>query len=389
LPHDMGFILPSGGDIPGGAKGARHARKAAQEPPAGAFPEASFLQIMSLPGAMMSGEKGVCVMDEIVLDCLASLELGELRVFENMGVIPLYSPMRGGPLYLALKEALEEGILVVGEVEEGGSVPELKVENRGERPVLLLDGEELHGAKQNRVLNTTILIPAKSELVIPVSCTEAGRWHYTSHHFEESGALLAASVRSGKVRAVSRNLMACQEYLSDQGEVWEGIDRLAQKAMVSSPTQAMRDIYVARIRELEEYLEAFPCQDRQRGLLVLINGMAVGMDMLSRAAAYRTLHPKLLKSYALEAYLSQMEKASKASKAKARDFLARAKDCQEKKYRSVGLGWDYRFSGKRMVGSALIYRKKAVHLAFFEAAEAEKVGRIADLGSRRGFRTDN
>ena len=245
-------------------------------------------------------------MDAVVLDYLASLELGELRVFENMGVIPLFSPSRGGPLYLTLKEALEEGVLAVGEVEEEGSVPELKVENRGERPVLLLDGEELHGAKQNRVLNTTILVPAKAELIIPVSCTEAGRWHYTSRYLEESGALLAASVRSSNVRAVSRNLMACQEYRSDQGEVWEGIDRLAQKARVSSPTQAMRDIYVARMKELEEYLQAFPCHDKQRGLLVLINGKAVGMDVLSRTSAYRTLHPKLLKSYALEACLLQM-----------------------------------------------------------------------------------
>lgn len=114
-------------------------------------------------------------MEKLVTDYLTSLELGDLQVFENMGVIPLFSPVKGGPAYLTLKEALEEGVLRVGEVDEGGSVPELKVENRGEKPVLLLDGEELAGAKQNRVLNTSILVPAKSQLVIPVSCTEAGR----------------------------------------------------------------------------------------------------------------------------------------------------------------------------------------------------------------------
>ena len=38
----------------------------------------------------------------------------------------------------------------------GGSVPELKVINKAEIPILLLDGEELVGAKQNRVLNTTM-----------------------------------------------------------------------------------------------------------------------------------------------------------------------------------------------------------------------------------------
>ena len=37
-------------------------------------------------------------------------------------------------------------------------------------------GEQLAGGKQNRVLNASILVPAKSELPIPVTCVERGRW---------------------------------------------------------------------------------------------------------------------------------------------------------------------------------------------------------------------
>jgi hypothetical protein len=43
-------------------------------------------------------------------------------------------------------------------VSEGGSVPNLRVINKTPHHVLLFDGEELKGAKQNRILNTTILI---------------------------------------------------------------------------------------------------------------------------------------------------------------------------------------------------------------------------------------
>jgi len=51
-------------------------------------------------------------------------------------------------------------------------VPELKVTNLTGKHVLILDGEAVAGAKQNRVLNTTILIGAGTSLVIPVSCTD-------------------------------------------------------------------------------------------------------------------------------------------------------------------------------------------------------------------------
>jgi len=43
---------------------------------------------------------------------------------------------------------------------------------------------------------------------------------------------------------------------------------------------------------------------------------------------------------------------------KAKDFLSEASRCREKKYKSTGHGWDFRFEGEKIVGSALLYRKK-------------------------------
>jgi hypothetical protein len=40
------------------------------------------------------------------------------------------------------------------------------------------DGEQLVGAKQNRILNMTVLVAAETEVTIPVSCVERGRWGY-------------------------------------------------------------------------------------------------------------------------------------------------------------------------------------------------------------------
>jgi len=117
-------------------------------------------------------------MEAVIAKYLEMMELGEPRQHENIAVFPLFNPLNDSPKYLALKEALEKGVLTVKEVNRGGSVPELKVLNKASVPVLLLDGEELAGAKQNRILNTTILLKEDSTTIIPVSCTEQGRWDY-------------------------------------------------------------------------------------------------------------------------------------------------------------------------------------------------------------------
>ena len=86
-----------------------------------------------------------------------------------------------------------------------GSVPELKVFNGLSQPVLLLDGEELIGAKQNRVLNLTIMVPADTEMMIPVSCVEAGRWQHISDGFVAADRTQFARGRAKKLSQVSRS----------------------------------------------------------------------------------------------------------------------------------------------------------------------------------------
>ncbi len=105
-----------------------------------------------------------------------TLQIGTAFSYRNLTAHPLISPAVGEPSYLVFDEALKTGRFRIDEISATGSVPELKAFNGLPKPVLLLDGEELIGAKQNRVLNLTILVPANTELTIPVSCVEAGRW---------------------------------------------------------------------------------------------------------------------------------------------------------------------------------------------------------------------
>ncbi|MGZ5468520.1 MAG: ARPP-1 family domain-containing protein [Candidatus Aminicenantales bacterium] len=340
-------------------------------------------------------------MDKSVENYLIGMELGAGTSFENMTVFELLRAQNGGPDYITLREAIEKGVFSVTETSEGGSVPELMAVNKGEVPVLLLDGEELRGAKQNRILNTTILVAPKSSTKVPVSCVEHGRWHYEEREFKESGNVMHREMRAVNIRRVSESLRSEQQFRSDQGEIWDKVAELHCAMAVPERTGAMRDVYEAKGADLEGYLKTFRLAEGQKGILVFVDGRPVGMDFVSRDAAFAMLFPKLIKSYAMEAMLLTERRKrgrGKGGDAKAqavptaegaREFLKRAAASDEKKYESVGLGWSYRYAGAGIVGSALAVNDKVVHMAFFgidEAESAQNAGSMAGSRMRRNFR---
>ncbi len=265
-------------------------------------------------------------------------------------------------------------------------MPELKVVNRSDRSVLLLDGEELIGAKQNRVLNTSILLKPKSEITVPVSCTEQGRWGYTSPDFSYSHVVMTRGARSSKSRSVSESYEQGLGARSDQSEVWADIADLHEVAGTSSRTGAMRDAYTAKSGDLEAYLQAFSCLPRQRGCLVFINGEVAGMDLLSRETAYGTIHPQLVKSYAMDALLQGKEKSNESPDGKAEAFLQQATKCRESRFESAGEGHDYRFEGPEVIGSALVCDPHVIHTAFFKATGQDRNASMSGYLQRRRFR---
>ena len=91
---------------------------------------------------------------------LATILAGEPRSHQALTVVPILAPMQAEPEWLTLAEAGDR--VRITEVDDEGSVPELRVANLGSLPRLFLDGEQLVGAKQNRILNMTVLVAARS-----------------------------------------------------------------------------------------------------------------------------------------------------------------------------------------------------------------------------------
>ena len=242
-------------------------------------------------------------MENAVKSRLQSVQFGEPQTYKNISILPLIAPADGTIQYCTLGEALAAWDIVITEVSAADSVPELLVVNRGNKPVLLIDGEDLAGAKQNRVLNTSILVTEVSETKIPVSCTEQDRWSYASKAFSESGNVMAYKSRSKKTRSVQCSLEESGVHHSVQGEVWDGIAELHAEAGASSATSAMIAIYKAREADICQCTEIFKSVPNQVGILAIIDGQPAALDMVSLTGAYAKLHSKLVRSYTLEALL--------------------------------------------------------------------------------------
>lgn len=325
-------------------------------------------------------------MDQTVEKYLTALRPGDPVQHKNMAVFPLFSDLPAGPEYVSMSEALRRGWLTIAEVGSGGSVPEVSAVNEGDVAVLLLDGEELAGAKQNRVLNTSILLAPKSKTVIPVSCTERGRWSQTTAVFGDSEVVAYTALRRTKMRTVTHSVRQHGTFRADQMAVWEGVARAARFLDARSPTEAMRDVFEARREEIDAYIEAVPVQTGQRGLLVWESGRVVGFDFISRPDVYQQNHRKLLRSYAMDALLHSGSEDG-FSKDVALSFLKACLATSGTVHASVGLGQDHRFESDAVVGSALTYQDVSVHMAFFSTEDGlQPRSNMAGARQRAGFR---
>jgi hypothetical protein len=305
-------------------------------------------------------------MQSVIRGYLDEVKVGRKQSHRTLAVFPLLSGYTTTLDYITLDEALAGGLIEVTEVSQGGTVPELKVVNKSHRMVLILDGEELVGAKQNRIVNTTILIQANSTTAIPVSCVEQGRWHYRSPSFSSEERLMSPALRAMKAEHVRQAVRDTGTFRSDQGRIWNELSLKADRLKAESPTMAMADIYQKERSFLSDYVKHFRPVEMQVGAVFLINGKVMGMDSFGRPETLAKVFRKLVESYALDAVdWSEPGKEERLSGAEVRTFLQAARTTSLESHSSVGLGTDCRMGSERLAGFALVHEEQVLHLSVF------------------------
>ena len=277
------------------------------------------------------------------------------------------------PVYLAANDLPpiatgDASGLVVDELDQA-SVQALRVRNPGDRPVLVVEGEHFLGGKQNRALNATVLVPARTELEIPVSCLEQGRWGQRQE-YRRDDAFAAAPVRAAQHAGVARSMGRSGSREGDQSAVWHAVDQMLARTEVKSSTAAAADVRrqahrrePSRAAAVEQLAACGPLPG-QCGIVVTHGSWVQAMDLFGAPDLLAAHWPALVRSYLLESPVVQ----GCPSATRVLDLARRFASAPGREAPGVGHGVEHRVAARRLVGQTLTLDGAIVHAAFFAAA---------------------
>jgi hypothetical protein len=289
-----------------------------------------------------------------------SVRIGPPLTSERLTVFPLFLEAPNPVAYRLADDALADGTAVVTEIGEGGSVPRLAVENDNDTPVLFLEGQELRGAKQNRVLNTSVLVAAKTQAVLPVSCVEQGRWRHVSRHFTGSDMHSSPKLRSVLKESVTRAARSGAGHASDQGAVWTEVSRQMSSLGAESATMAMADTMAASKPQTDRVIAQMTYPEGAAGMVVAVGGKVVSLDLFDAPETCRKVWPRLVGGVALDALEEKAAAAVNPDDVNA--VLAALRGAGWQAVPAAGAGEEYRAEDAgRWHGSVLTLGGNLVH----------------------------
>lgn len=298
---------------------------------------------------------------KILNSFIENLYTGAPIAVNGLRLTPLFIKEENRFPYLELEEALRQNLVEITEVSEQGSVPNLQVTNKSLSDILILDGEELIGAKQNRIVNMTIVVPAHSSVVTPVSCVEQGRWRYTSREFATGDSFSYPSLRRQKHRDVTSSLRATGSFAADQSRIWNDISEKADRMEVTSDTLAMSDIFESRAGSSEKLQQDVPHQEKQVGFFAFIKDGFAGGDVFGSSELCRKKLPKLVRSY----YLDSLDEGVRFPSITVEQILRQIQGAEPEQFASVGKGTEVRFESQDVQGACKVIDDFIPHLMVF------------------------
>jgi ARG/rhodanese/phosphatase superfamily protein len=315
-------------------------------------------------------------------DTLKSVEVGGHQQYEALEVFHLRWASDGNALdYLTLDEALEGKWIEVAESSENGAVPEIKIINRSNRMVFLMAGEQVIGCKQNRVLNASIMVSGNSEIPLPVTCVEGGRWGYKSPIFSSGYTSSHYHLRAMMDRQASQSYKFAGAPRTDQAAVWSEVSRKLSAVGSRSPSSELQAMYRDYDCKLAEAMKQLPAPEGFHGAVFTVAGRIAGADLFDKPETFRKLWPKLVRSSVIDSFEASTESPSLTAMQDVAAWLERSTRATPTKYPSPGIGQDIRLEGQDMFGAGLVVEDHPVHVELF--CSVRRVGSRPDSTPER------
>jgi len=232
-------------------------------------------------------------------------------------------------------------------------ITEVIFDNKSDFPVVMLDGEEITGSLQNRIVTQSNLVEAMTSKDIPVVCVEEGRW-------EEIGGFKTGYCSYPGIRTILSK--SRHKKINTQQIIWKEINRKLTVTRTQSATSSMHDIYDNLKEEVVRYVEDFQSFNHNTvGFIGIAGNRILGCDFFQSPEIYGKFEHKLLRSYALDAIEYQKIRGNHPD---AEKFLDSILDVLRKK-RVGKTTSNIKIKDHGFFGQALVYHDDIIHLSAF------------------------
>lgn len=300
--------------------------------------------------------------------CLRQLHLGHATSADALTAIPLYAPPPVHPLpYALLSEALTAGSL---SLHERGAVDRLRARNRARSPVLILEGDHVLGAKQNRTIISSALLGARGEAELPVACVERGRWAGASEKFDGAATVVPATVRRVVKTSVTSSLLRARgphARVADQAGIWEQIAVQQRRLRVVSATSSLAHTFTAHASSLCALSAALPYPLGATGVALALRGELISVDVFDQPRTCQHYWPQLIEGAAVDALAEPRRTGAPRVEERVRELLARLAQAPWHEVPAIDQGRELRVALDEVSASALLADGAVLH---FGAAPA-------------------
>ena len=292
----------------------------------------------------------------LALDAHARL-LAPIRV-ESLALTPIVTtdPKPDNTEMLVLDEAMPKKLVEIKE-SGGGTVNQLQLVNKADKPLFLLAGEVIIGGRQDRIIGSNTIIPPNTTQDVPVFCVEHGRWQGTTSEFTTANALAHGRLRG-------------RANYDGQQAVWDEVAKKNQARKTETATGTYRNVAqqesggstLSWQDQIDGALAKLDKADRDHlvGFAVALNGKVATIDRFSSPALFAKLQNKLVRSYIIEALDVATDKAAKLpTPADVKSFIAEAeKPAPQQSYETPAAATELR-KGDYAAKSTLKYKPPA------------------------------